>query len=74
MQILAINVGLGKKIKELRSKRKITQEELAERIKTSYKYVQRIESQKPPDIRLSTLKRIATALKTTPARLLEYKS
>ena len=68
---LAINIKLGKKIKELRCKRKITQEVLAELIKTSYKYIQRIESQNPPDIRLSTIERIATALKTSPSRLLE---
>jgi len=67
----AINIKLGKKIKELRYKRKITQEELAERIKTSYKYIQRIESQKPPDIRLSTIERIASALRTSPSRLLD---
>ncbi len=66
-----INSKLGKKIKELRCKRKVTQEELAELIKTSYKYIQRIESKTPPDIRLSTIERIATALKTSPSNLLK---
>ncbi len=66
-----INIRLGRKIKELRSKRNITQEELAELIKTSYKYIQRIESKTPPDIRLSTIERIATALKTSPSNLLK---
>lgn len=71
MQIMAINIKLGKKIKELRCKRKITQEQLAELIKTSYKYIQRIESRNPPDIRISTVQRIATALRTSPSRLLD---
>ena len=71
MQKTAININLGKKIKELRCKRKITQEGLAELIKTSYKYIQRIESLNPPDIRLSTIERIAIALRTTPSKLLE---
>jgi len=38
--------------------------------RTSYKYMQRIEGRTPPDIRLSTIKKIADALKTTPANLL----
>jgi len=67
-----INIKLGKKIKELRCKRKVTQEELAELIKTSYKYIQRIESKNPPDIRVSTIERIAIALKTSPARLFNF--
>ena len=67
-----INVALSKRIKQLRTKSKITQEDLADLIKTSYKYVQRIESQKPPDIRLSTIERIAKALKTSPSRLLNF--
>ena len=71
MQKSAINIKLAKKIKELRCKRNLTQENLAELIKTSYKYVQRIESQNPPDIRLSTIERIATALKTSPSNLLK---
>jgi len=67
-----INTKLGKKIKELRCKAGITQERLAELIKTSYKYIQRIEGQKPPDIRLSTIERIANALKTSPSRILDF--
>ena len=65
-----INIKFGRKIKELRGKRKITQEQLAEITKTSYKYIQRIEGKTPPDVRLSTVERIATALKTTPPKLL----
>lgn len=67
-----INSKLGKKIKELREKRKITQEQLAELIKTSYKYVQRIEGKNPPDIRLTTVERLAKALKVKPADLLKF--
>ena len=67
----AINIKLGKKVKETRQKRGITQEELAELNKTSYKYIQRIEGKTPPDIRLTTIERIAIALKTTAAKLLD---
>jgi len=51
--------------------RSMTQEDLAEKIKTSYKYIQRIEGKNPPDIRITTLERISTALETSPAKLLD---
>ena len=66
-----INLKFGKKIKELRSKRRITQEELAELTKTSYKYIQRIEGKNPPDIRLTTIERIAKALRVKPSKLID---
>jgi len=65
-------IKLGKKIKELRKKRGITQEKLAELTETSYKYIQRIEGKNPPDIRLTTIVRLAKALKVKPADLLEF--
>lgn len=67
----SINLKLGQKIKVLRQKRGLTQEQLAELVKTSYKYVQRIEGKNPPDLRISSLERIAKALKTTPTELLK---
>jgi len=68
----AIGIELGKKIKELRRKRGITQEQLAELIETSYKYIQRIEGKTPPDVRLTTVERLAKALKVKPAELLKF--
>lgn len=65
-------VKLGRKIKELRKKQGITQEELAERVKTSYKYIQRIEGRTPPDVRLTTIIRLARVLKTPPYELLKF--
>lgn len=64
-------IELGRKIKALRRKREITQEQLAELIGTSYKYLQRIEGKNPPDIRLTTIVRLAKALKVKPADLLK---
>ena len=40
-------IKLGRNIRELRGKKNVTQEQLAERVKTSYKYIQRIEGEKP---------------------------
>ena len=70
MDILT-GIQLGKKIKEYRRKRGITQEELAELVETSYKYIQRIEGKSPPDIRLTTIVRLANALKVPPSKLLQ---
>lgn len=64
-------IELGRKIKALRRKRGITQEQLAELIGTSYKYLQRIEGKNPPDVRLTTIVRLAKALKVKPADLLK---
>ncbi|MFA5145357.1 MAG: helix-turn-helix transcriptional regulator [Candidatus Omnitrophota bacterium] len=64
-------IKLGRKVKELRRKRDITQEQLAELIATSYKYLQRIEGKNPPDVRLTTIVRIAKALKVSPSKLLD---
>jgi transcriptional regulator with XRE-family HTH domain len=64
-------IRLSVKIKEFRKKRGMTQEQLAEAITTSYKYLQRLESKNPPDIRLSTIIRLARALKIKPAELLK---
>ncbi len=65
-------IELGKKVKEFRRKRKITQERLAELTETSYKYIQRIEGKNPPDIRLTTIVRLSKALKVKPYKLLEF--
>ncbi len=67
-----INIKLGKKIKELRGKRDITQEQLAELTKTSYKYIQRIEGKTPPDIRLTTVEKLAKAFKIKISKLLNF--
>ncbi len=64
-------VQLGKRIKAFRRKRGITQEQLAELIDTSYKYIQRIEGKNPPDIRLTTIMRLAKAFAITPSELLK---
>ena len=69
MKRLLVHI-VGENIKDLRKTRGLTQEQLAEMIKTSYKYMQRIEGRTPPDIRLSTVQKIAKALDTTPSKLL----
>jgi len=66
-----VGIKLGRKIKELRWNQGITQERLAEITGTSYKYIQRIEGKTPPDVRLTTIVRLAKALKVKPTELLK---
>jgi len=67
-----VGVKFGRKIKEFRKKRGLTQENLAEQMDTSYKYIQRIEGKNPPDVRLSTIIRLAKVLKIEPSELLQF--
>jgi transcriptional regulator with XRE-family HTH domain len=65
-----IRLRLGYKIKSLRKKQKLTQEQLSETSGVDYKYLQRIEGKNPPALKIDTIERIAKAIKVTPADLL----
>lgn len=56
----------------MRKKRGYTQEKLSETTGIDYKYIQKIESKSPPNIRLETIEKLAKALKTTPSKLLDF--
>ena len=66
-----IRLNFGEKIKKLRKKRGYTQERLAALTDIDYKYIQRIESKNPPAVKIDTIKRIASAFKVPPSKLLE---
>lgn len=68
-----IRLKLGKKIKELRNKKKLTQEELAFETGIDYKYLQRIEGKTPPNLKIETLEKLANALNVHPSKLLDFK-
>ena len=65
-----VNVRLGKKIKKFRKELKMTQEELAEKVKLHYTSLSRIErgETNPP---VQTVRRIAQALKKSLKDLFE---
>jgi len=58
------------RIKELRDKRKMTQEELAASAEIDYKYLQKIEGKTPPNLKVETIEKLARALGTSPDKLL----
>lgn len=68
----ALRLKLGKKIRFLRGKLKLTQEALAGITDIDYKYIQRIEGKNPPGIRIDTIGRLAKALKVKPSELLDF--
>ncbi len=53
----------GKRVKTLRKDRGWTQIELARRAKISRSYLQKIESQQPPDVTIDTIVKLACGLK-----------
>lgn len=67
-----IRIKLGKKIKELRNKQKMTQEELSDATGIDYKYVQKIEGKNPPNLKIETIEKIAKALNINPSKLLNF--
>lgn len=68
-----INTKFGKHLKDLRRKKKITQEELAYLAELEYKYIQRLESKKPSSPTLNTLEKLAKAFNTTVSKLVNFK-
>ena len=69
MPPVAIARYLAANIRAQRAHLLLTQEQLAERVGLSLKHLQRIEAAKV-DLTLSTVAMLATALRTTPDRLL----
>ena len=69
---VSVRIKLGKRIKLLREKADLTQEELALEVGIDYKYLQKIEGKNPPAIRIDTIEKIAKALKVTPSKLLAF--
>ncbi|MCK5451577.1 MAG: helix-turn-helix transcriptional regulator [Candidatus Omnitrophica bacterium] len=56
-----IKVKFAKHLKKLREERGLTQQQLAELSNLEYKHIQRMESKKPCDVKLSTLEKLAKA-------------
>lgn len=67
-----IKLKMGKRLKELRKKQKITQEEFANRADIDYKYMQKIEGKNPPNIKVETLEKLAKAFNVSLSKLLDF--
>jgi len=60
-----INYKFGKVLKELRLKRGLTQEQLAELSKVDYKHIQKLEGKTPSSLTLNTLEKLSNGLNTS---------
>ena len=72
MEKQSIRLGFSKRLKELRKKHALTQQELAGLAEVDYKHIQRLESKKPTAIKIDTIQKIAKAFKMTPSKLLDF--
>ncbi|MBU4311790.1 MAG: helix-turn-helix domain-containing protein [Candidatus Omnitrophica bacterium] len=68
-----ITVKFSRRLRKLRKKYNLTQEELAEKADISYKNVQYLESKNPTCPSLRTLHKIATAFNIPLSKLLDFK-
>lgn len=67
-----IDLRFAKRLKQLRQRYGLTQEELAGRSEISVKHIQRLESSKPSSVRLSTLERLAKVFGLSVSSLLKF--
>jgi transcriptional regulator with XRE-family HTH domain len=61
----------SRNLKKIRQARGLTQEQLAENLGISVRYVQTLEGKNTPNVKLDTLEVLAKALKVKPTDLLQ---
>jgi len=68
-----IRLQFAQRLKALRKRFDLTQEQMAERLEMDTRYYQRLESNKPGAVKIDTIGKIAKALDLTPSKLLNFK-
>ena len=68
----AIRLKLAKRLKELRKRKELTQEQLSELSGIDYKHIQLLESSKAPAAKLDTIEKLAKAFGMSPSGLLKF--
>ena len=71
MDRFSIRLKFGKRVKQWRIKRGLTQVDLATKADIKYKHLQRIEGNQPPAVRIDMIAAIASALRVKPSTLIE---
>ena len=71
MTQVSIRLRFRQRLREWRAKRKLTQQQLADKAGIEYKYLQRIEGKNPPAVRIDMIAKLAKALRIKPSSLLE---
>ena len=62
----------GKQLYKLRTKKRWTQEELAEHADIAVRHVQRLEGKNPSPVKIDTIEKLAKAFKISPSKLLDF--
>ena len=62
----------AKQLRSLRSKRGLTQAQIAESAGMKFRHYQKLESKDPSNVKIETIGKLAKALKTTPSKLLDF--
>jgi len=68
-----VRLQFARRLKALRKRFHLTQEQMAERLEMDTRYYQRLESNKPGAVKIDTIDKIAKALDLTPSKLLDFK-
>lgn len=68
-----VRLQFARRLKALRKRFHLTQEQMAERLEMDIRYYQRLESNKPGAVKIDTIDKIAKALDLTPSKLLDFK-
>ena len=67
-----IRLQLAKRLKDLRKKKDLTQEQMAEKLEMDLRYYQRLESAKPNAVKIDTIDKLSKVLKISPSKLLDF--
>lgn len=69
---MEISIKLSYRIRELRKKYNLTQAKLSEITGIEYRHIQRLESNKPSEAKISTLEKLAKAFKMSLSEFLKF--
>ena len=72
MAIPKVRLQLAARLRQLRAKYELTQEEMAERAGLDARYYQRIESRHPTAVKIDTIEKLAKAFKITCSKLINF--
>lgn len=70
---MEIRLKFASRLRQLRKKKKYTQEKLSELSGVDYKHIQLLEGKRPSAATLDTLQKLAKAFNTTISKLLDFK-
>ena len=68
-----INLKFAIRLRKLREKYGYTQQQLSELADLDYKHIQKLESKRPSDVKLSTLEKLAKAFNIPLSKLMDFR-